>query len=81
MKISSRIYKGIEYIQLSDLPNDQQQQITEALEHSFIKILIDKSIVSNCIQYKDYESWFGETYPSENSVVKMDQALDHQVLA
>lgn len=81
MKISSRIYKGIEYIQLSDLPADQQQQITTALEHSFIKILIDKSIINNCIQYRDYESWFDAAYPAEKSATKDEQSAKQQVLA
>ena len=81
MKISSRIYKGIEYVQLSDLPADQQQQITSALEHSFIKILIDKSIISNCIQYRDYECWFDAAYPGERSAAKVDQPAKQQVLA
>ena len=81
MKISSRIYKGIEYVQLSDLPADQQQQVTLALEHTFIKILIDKSIISNCIQYRDYENWFEKAYPEVRSVAKVEKPEQQQVLA
>lgn len=81
MKISSRVYKGIEYVQLSDLPADQQQQVTLALEHTFIKLLIDKSIISNCIQYKDYENWFDKAYPEERSVTKIENPVKQQVLA
>jgi hypothetical protein len=63
MKVSSKIYKGIEYIQVKDLPEEQQEKILETLNHEcLIKILIDKSIISNCIQYKDYVLWFDTIY-------------------
>jgi hypothetical protein len=59
MKVNSKIYKGIEYIQLSDLPKDQQDLIVKNLnEEFFIKILVEKNVLSNCIQYKDYALWF-----------------------
>lgn len=59
MKVNSKIYKGIEYIQLTDLPNEQQDLIVQHLEEDdFIKILVENSVISDCIQYKDYEAWF-----------------------
>lgn len=67
MKVNSRIYKGIEYIQLNDLPDDQQQKLRETLsEDSLIKILIDKNIISNCLQYKYYEVWFDSVFVRAN---------------
>jgi hypothetical protein len=69
MKVNSRIYKGIEYIQLNDLPQDQQEKIIETLHSEFfIKILIDTTIIKNCIQYKDYEMWFDSLYVTQQSV-------------
>jgi hypothetical protein len=63
MKVSSKIYKGIEYVQLNDLPKEQKEKISASLnDDNLIKILIDKTIVSNCIQYKDYELWFDTIY-------------------
>lgn len=74
MKVNSRIYKGIEYVQLSDLPVDQQEKIKELFTEDFlIKILIDKSIVSNCIQYKDYLNWFDKNYSSEKVAIKRER--------
>jgi hypothetical protein len=65
MKVNSKIYKGIEYIQLSDLPKDQQDLIVKNLnEEFFIKILVEKNVISNCIQYKDYALWFESFYNS-----------------
>lgn len=77
MKVSSRSYKGIEYIQLNDLPKDQQEKIKEALnEDAYIKLLIDKSIISNCIQYKDYERWFDCVYTVHAVTVRVERSLE-----
>jgi hypothetical protein len=63
MKVRSKIYKGIEYILLSDLPTEQKEKICTSLnEDAIIKILIDEKVVTNCIQYKDYELWFDNVY-------------------
>ena len=63
MKVNSKIYRGIEYVQLNELPKDQKEKISESLnEDTLIKILIDEWVVSNCIQYKDYELWFDNVY-------------------
>jgi hypothetical protein len=65
MKVSSKIYKGIEYVQLSELPKDQKEKILEMFdEESFIKIMMDKTIIRKCLQYKDYEMWFDNYYRS-----------------
>jgi hypothetical protein len=63
MKVNSKIYKGIEYVQLNELPSEQKERITESLhEEALIKILIDEKVVSNCIQYRYYELWFDTVY-------------------
>ncbi len=63
MKVNSKIYKGIEYIQLNELPEMQQKEILTTLDQEvLIKILVDGKILTNCLQYKDYESWFDTTY-------------------
>jgi hypothetical protein len=73
MKVNSKIYKGIEYIQLSDLPKDQQDLIVKNVgEEFFIKILVEKNVISNCIQYKDYALWFENVYYSKVAPAKTD---------
>lgn len=63
MKINSENFKGIEYIQLNELPEDQCQKILESLDRDFlIKLLIDGKIVSNCLQYKDYSFWYDNIF-------------------
>ena len=69
MKVNSKIYKGIEYIQLTDLPKEQQALIIQHLDEDFfIKILVESSVISQCIQYKDYVMWFETVYGDESAV-------------
>ena len=58
MKAKARIYKGIEFVCVSDLPTDQQLLLEQSQQPERLKILIDGKITSNCIQYKDYSNWF-----------------------
>jgi hypothetical protein len=63
MKVSSKIYKGIEYVQMNDLPDDQKEKFLESCgPESFIKILVGETVVRDCIQYKDYDFWFNSTF-------------------
>lgn len=66
MKVTSKVYRGIEYIVIDDLPQQQQEKISKSISHDLlIKILIDNKVVSNCLQYKDYEYWFNHFYTPE----------------
>lgn len=63
MKINSTIYKGIEYIQVRELPPDQQTLLLQSISpDQFIKILVEGKLVGNCLQFKDYELWFDTVY-------------------
>ena len=80
MKVNSKIYKGIEYIQLTDLPKDQQALIIQHLdENYFIKILVENSVISQCIQYKDYVMWF-ETVYGDDAAVESGEAISSPIL-
>lgn len=63
MKIACKIYKGIEYVQFSELPQAQQEKILQTLQHDFfIKIMINGEIISKCLQYKDYTRWYENVF-------------------
>ena len=63
MMIDSKIYKGIEYIQVSELPPTQREKISDSLNNDLlIKIMIDGKIVSDCLQFKDYSFWYNSVY-------------------
>jgi hypothetical protein len=67
MKVNSKIFKGIEFIQLNQLPPEQREALLKTINHKiFIKILIDGKIVGQCLQYKDYEIWFENIYKTES---------------
>ncbi|SKC74621.1 hypothetical protein [Ohtaekwangia koreensis] len=63
MKAEIKIYKGIEYVLVSQLPAEQQTIISQTIsKRLYIKILIDGKIVGNCLQYKDYDFWYENVY-------------------
>lgn len=67
MMLPSQIYKGIEYILVSDLPLSQRELLLKTIdERTFIKILIDQRIIGPCLQYKDYIQWYDMCYPSQH---------------
>lgn len=61
--INPKLYKGIKYVLLDDLPEDQRINIIETLSQElFIKILVNGRVLSNCIQFKDYQFWHDNVY-------------------
>jgi hypothetical protein len=63
MKADRKNYRGIEYILVDELPQTQREKLLQTLGHDrFIKIMMDGQIISRCIQYKDYNYWFENTY-------------------
>ncbi|HEX7016045.1 MAG TPA: hypothetical protein VF191_11085 [Cyclobacteriaceae bacterium] len=83
-----KLYKGIEFVQLKELPEDQQKKITESLNRElFIKILIDGHLHQDCILYKDYKHWFENVYsapatqesttpaPAQTNVTSLDVSI------
>lgn len=61
--VESKSYKGIEYIQLTELPQTQRESIMETINNDLlIKIMIDGKIIRDCLQYKDYSIWYNSVY-------------------
>lgn len=59
MKVDAKIFKGIEYVQISELPQKQRELLLQTVDPELlIKLLVDGKIISGCIQYKDYLSWY-----------------------
>ncbi len=75
MKVNSTIYKGIEYIQVRELPPKQQELLLQSINHDLlIKIMIEGKVVRNCLQFKDYETWFDSVYNAKHTSVKSSNA-------
>jgi len=63
MKVNSTIYKGIEFIEISSLPIEQKTGLLKSVSPELlIKILVDGKMVPRCIQYRDYEEWYDNSY-------------------
>ncbi len=63
MKVDAKIFKGIEYVQVSELPQSQREILTQTINPDlFIKLLVDGTIVTGCLQYKDYNNWYQSHY-------------------
>lgn len=75
MKVNSTIYKGIEFVEISSLPNEQKTSLLESIDPDLlIKILVDGKLMSRCIQYKDYEEWYDTAYQPE-TIAKEHNAI------
>lgn len=71
MKVASEIYKGIQYVQISSLPQNQRNEILKSISNRLIiKILKDDSILHDCIQYQHYEFWFENIFNKTELISK-----------
>jgi len=82
MKIPSKNFKGIAYVQLGDLPVIQQELILQTVHKDlFIKILIGEKIMSSCLQYSDYERWYSNVYTiTKNASTHPDKVIRPEVV-
>jgi hypothetical protein len=71
MKVDAKIFKGIEYVQLSELPQAQRELLTQTINPDlFIKLLVDGKIISGCLQYKDYNNWYQNHFQQKLNAVR-----------
>lgn len=57
----SENFKGIEYIRISSLPDDQKEKIWQSFhQDKIIKIVKDKALMNDCILYNDYMDWLNQ---------------------
>lgn len=73
------IFKGIEYIRLSQLPKEEKEQISNWLQRDMIiKIQTDNELLTDCINYKDYKHWFSKIYTQISPVELTEKAAAKQ---
>jgi hypothetical protein len=58
MKAKAKIFREIAYVEVKDLPQEQQALLKHFKDADYIKILIDNKVVGPCMQYKQYETWY-----------------------
>jgi hypothetical protein len=78
--VKSTIYKGIEFVRLSSMSKSDQELFQKTFNpHLYIKILMDEEIVHDCIQYKDYISWYAKMFPKSSAAITVLQdAVEHE---
>jgi len=60
MRATSEVYKGIEFVRISSLPEDQKVAIWSSFDREkIIKILKVDALMNDCILYRDYLDWLG----------------------
>ena len=75
-----KVFKGIEYIQLDELPLEQQELMISTINTSlFIKIMIDGKIISQCLQYRDYSKWYDQKNKTVSSTLSSSEVADERV--
>lgn len=73
--MSAETYKGIDFVRISNLPEDQKTQIAHTIDQSkIIKILRGKELLPDCIQVNDYAAWMKDNF-NRNIV----GSRDHQI--
>ena len=76
MKVNSSLYKGIQYVQVNALPPDQKERLLKTINPELlIMIMVEGSVIRNCLQFKDYEAWFDNVYMNQSSVIVTTQSL------
>ena len=51
-------FKGIEFVRISSLTKEQQQQVWSSFDQEkIIKIIRDKRLLNDCILYTDFVAW------------------------
>lgn len=67
MRVEAENYKGIEFVRISTLPEDQKKSIWTSLKRDkIIKILKNDCLLNDCVQISDYEQWYSENYLAES---------------
>ena len=62
-KINSEFFKGIEFIRIANLPEDQRVALLAELDpEHLINIQINSKVEKNCVLYTDYSYWFDHSF-------------------
>jgi hypothetical protein len=63
--VPPELFKGIEFVRISNLPEEQRQRIWKSFQHDkIIKIVKDQALMNDCILYPDYQHWLSQNQPS-----------------
>jgi hypothetical protein len=76
-----RIYRGIEFIRLSDLPDELKTEIMQWVDdQSLLKIKTNEELFRDCILTKDFEYWYRNIHQPASSP-KTRKSAEKQLVA
>ncbi len=76
MRAEVEVYKGIEFVRISNLPAEQKEKISNTFpKDKVIKILKDEYVLNDCIQYRDYVEWFSQYHKARITANKSAETV------
>jgi hypothetical protein len=76
MRVALENYKGIEFVRISSLPEDQKTLLRKSLDRNkIIKILKENRLLSDCVMYSDYSEWFSKNLNATSPLATSDTKL------
>jgi hypothetical protein len=71
LKVTPNFHQGINFIQISSLPYEQQELFESWVPQSaMMKLEINNITLSDCVEYQDYAYWFDFQYQNHNSILE-----------
>ena len=71
LKASPNFHQGINFIQISSLPYEQQELFASWVPQSAkMKLVINNISLLDCVEYQDYAYWFDFQYQNHNSLLE-----------
>ncbi|HZX74918.1 MAG TPA: hypothetical protein VFE57_10880 [Cyclobacteriaceae bacterium] len=78
MKVLAEVFKGIEFIRISNLPEEQKNFILATVSNDkVIKILKDKIVLRDCLQYHDYLPLYDQYKSQRNALSHKESQLTY----
>lgn len=58
MGLNVEQFRGIQFVRISSMSKDQQEQVFNSFDHEkIIKIVKDQSLLNDCILFTDFAAW------------------------
>jgi hypothetical protein len=71
LKATPNFHQGINFIQISSLPYEQQELFSAWVPQSaMMKLEINNISLPDCVEYQDYAYWFDFQYQNQNSLLE-----------
>jgi hypothetical protein len=71
LKATPNFHQGINFIQISSLPYEQQELFASWVPQSAkMKLVINNISLLDCVEYQDYAYWFDFQYQNHNSLLE-----------